>query len=243
MRTFASCQLMALQGSSQTSARTLGSILVEVSLRPEGDHVAMDFWGNCIADTELGTVPAPSTGKFEQAFLSKLATITGQQIATPKSTSLGLDAPAEEPYRFRSEFDPDDRHWNPLRTLHPGVSDRTAVKMYVKAPIATVWRATLQAAEQLAEIRGAAVGGIDPKFFRVQNGSINTDNGHDWREEFVTTLTDEEDYGVRITVVRQLRVLSRDSSSWRGAPSDAEIESWLIGRILLAVGVTDGSQK
>lgn len=232
MRTFAAWQLEFIQGNSRDARRTTGEVLVEVALRPNGDHSMMEFWSNCIGDTELGRVPAPSTGKFEQSFVAQLSAITGQNIDASSLINTAMDAPAEEPYKFKSDFDPNDIHRNPLRALHPGVSDRTAVSADVEADAAAVWKATLRSTQKLADLRGVPITRTDQKLFVVQNGASATDSGRGWREEFVTSLTSEGRGRVRIRVVRRLLVHSRDSAEWHGAPSDGEIESWLIGNII-----------
>ncbi len=231
MRTFASWQLGLLQGSSRdAAAMPSGEVLLEVSLAPiDGDHTRIEFWSNCMADTELGRVLANSTGKFERAFLAKLAPTLNLDTWSAASSS-SADVPAEVEYRAISEFEANDIHRNPLRALHPGVSDKTLVSINSAAPVAEVWHATQAATLRFAEMTGLTVTSIDERFHRIQNGDANIPGRKDWREEFVTTISDQGNGQTRISVVR--RLLVPNGATWRGYPSDGEMESWLIGAIL-----------
>jgi hypothetical protein len=210
-----------------------GDVLLELSLQPiDAGHTRLEFWSNCIADTELGRKPANSTGKFERAFLGQLAPGLNLDSWTP-TASAALDAAAEIDYRGRSEFDPNDIHRSVLRHLHPGVPERTRVKAETTSSLEDLWRAAQRATRRFAELRRLAVTKTDERFHEIQNGDASTAIGdRAWREDLTTTLSDVGNGRTRITVVRRLLVPSSDGLTWHGYSSDGEMESWLIGAVL-----------
>jgi hypothetical protein len=233
IRTFASFQLELTQGIQSRDTRASGDVLLELSLQPiDGGRTRLEFSSNCMADTELGRVLANSTLKFERAFLSQLA--PGLNLETwVTAASATVDVPAEAEYRARSEFDANDIHRDVLRSLHPGVSERTLVRAVTTANLDDVWRAAQRVTSQFADLRGLAVTLTDERFHQIQNGDASVGGGdRAWREDLTTTISDTGGGRTRITVVRRLLVPSSDSLTWHGYPSDGEMESWLIGAIM-----------
>jgi hypothetical protein len=234
LQTFASWQMGLFHGrEEQANARPSGDVLLELSMQPaEGGGTRFEFWSNCVADTELGRVLANSTGKFERAFLNQLAPGLNLDTWTAAASSTA-DAPAELPYRARTDFEANDIHRDVQRHLHPGVSDRTLVKALTDASLDDVWQAAQRAARQFATLRRLAVTRTDERFHEIQigDGSAGTSD-RAWREELVTTVSDTGDGLTRIAVVRRLLVPSSDNLTWHGYPSDGEMESWLIGAVL-----------
>jgi len=209
-----------------------GDVLLELSLQPvDASHTRLEFWSNCMADTVLGRKPANSTGKFERAFLRQLA--PGLNLDEWTATaSAALEAAAEIDYKARAEFDPNDIHRSTLRHLPSDVPDRTRVKAETTSNLEDVWQAAQRATSRLAELRGTTVTRIDERFHQIQNGDASANGVRPWREDLTTTISDLGNGHTRITVVRRLLVPSADGTTWRGASSDGEMESWLIGAIL-----------
>jgi hypothetical protein len=231
--------------NSKHRAAPTGDVLLELSFQPvDAGHTRLEFWSNCIADTELGRKPANSTGNFERAFLSKLA--PGLNLDAWTATAAGaLYAAAEVDYRARSEFDLVDIHRSVLRHLHADVPERTRVNVQTTASLDDVWRATQRATHRFAELRALPVTRTDERFHEIQNGDASVPVGdRSWREEFTTTLADSGNGNTRITVVRRLLVPSSDGLAWRGYSSDGEMESWLIGAVLkeLTTDVNEASR-
>jgi hypothetical protein len=219
--------------NSKHKTAPTGDVLLELSFQSvDADHTRLEFWSNCVADTELGRKPANSTGKFERGFLNQLA--PGLNLdAWTASASGALDAAAEVDYRARSEFDLADIHRDVLRHLHAGVPERTRVNVQTAASLDAVWQAAQRATRTFAKLRALAVTRTDERFHQIQNGDASVRVGdRPWREEFTTSLSDSGNGKTRITVVRRLLVPSSDGLAWKGYSSDGEMESWLIGTIL-----------
>jgi hypothetical protein len=236
LHTFLTWQLGLFHAGYQEDSRLAsGDVLLKMSFEPgDGGRTRLDFWSNCVTDTELGRLPAESTGKFERAFVGQLAAAAGQSVdfsALPANHS--LDAPAEVDYKPVADSKP-GIHESVLRALRPGVSERTAVKSEIAADIGVVWSAAVRATRRFADVSGLTIMSVDERLRQIQNGSAAgpQDAARPWREEFVTSITDAGRGKTRITVVRRLLVPSRDGHEWHAAASDGELESWLIGAVM-----------
>lgn len=219
--------------NSKHRAELTGEILLEIALTPiDAEHTRMEFWSNCIADTELNRKPANSTGQFERSFLAQLA--PGLNLDTWTATASGaLEAAAQLDYKARSEFDSTDIHRSVLRQLHSRVPERTRVKADTTANIEDAWRAAQRATRRFAELRGLPVTRTDASFHQIQNGDASRAyENRAWKEEFTTSLSDSGNGHTRIIVVRRLLVPSADGSLWHGYSSDGEMESWLISAVM-----------
>jgi hypothetical protein len=224
-----------------------GDVLLVLSLQenPSG-QTSVEFWGNCVADTELGRLPAESTGVFEEKFLNKLFAEAGQRLGSIPARTHDKDAPAEEAYKETHDLTPGN-HKQLIRALLPGVSERTLVKVSVAASTEVVWRAAVAATTKLSEQTGRPVVRVDEQTHTIQNGTaagrgILPSREERWSDEFITSVTPDGSQ-TRLSVVRRLRISSDDGVTWRGAPSDGEIESWIVTEALTRVAAGNNEQS
>jgi hypothetical protein len=211
-----------------------GDVLLLLSLQEDQPgQTIVEFWGNCVADTELGRLPAESTGMFEEKFLNEVFAVAGQHLGSiPKGTH-DKDAPAEESYKETRELTPGShKQW--VRTLLPGVSDRTLVRVLVAGSTESVWRAAVQANTKFSEKTGRPSIRVDDKMHTIQNGpstkGVVAAGDERWSDEFVTSVVPDGSQ-TRVSVVRSLRVSSDGGGTWRGAPSDGEMENWILSEM------------
>ena len=231
--TFATWQMSVLQKQFNQSARLgYGDVLLQLSFRrhPSG-KTSLEFSSHCVADTELGRLPAESTGVFEESVLNALFAVAGQQLSMRKPEAV-RDSAAVLPYVEDAQLTADS-HADSFRSLLPGVSDSTLVSVTVRESDARVWAAALSATDAFSRLTGRPVVRVDEQMREIQNGRIATDSVSQhpsWQDMFVTSLRSDGEK-IRINVVRTLRISSRPNE-WKGAPSDGELQSWIIGEVL-----------
>ncbi len=209
-----------------------GDFLLEMSLKTGADqNTNIEYWSNCAADTELGRLPALSTGLFEEHFFRQILEAAGQRVRLDRPT-VDPDVPAEEIYVANSKFI-HGPHLDKVRRLLPGVSNRTSVRFQVSKPRQEVWQAALRATRQFGELSGCRVQRVDETLGEIQSGDMHTPSHTDnekWANEFVTAIRGDAAKS-QIVVTRTLLIVTADGEM-RGAPSDGFLESWIITKII-----------
>jgi hypothetical protein len=223
---------------SRTSAMRFvtGEVLLLLSLQENSAHkTVVEFSSNCFADTEIGRQPAESVGIFEQRFLARLFAAAGQQLGSIPTARHSIDAPAEEEYSETRDISP-GVHTRRVRSLLPGVSDRTLVKVSVSSPSDTAWRAIVQVMSDFAQQTARPPVKINEQLRTVEVGPAAKGDApaERWNDWYVASVSSDGSQ-TRLSVIRELRVSADGGASWHGAPSDGEIESWILTRAVAIV--------
>lgn len=220
-----------------------GNVVLAVVLTATAERkTKIDFWSNCVSDSELGRLPSESKGLFEKIFIDALLNKAGQRTESAVVDRISADAPGTVDFHPVTEL-PSGSHRDLLRSLLPGVSDRTRVTRLFRSDIESVWSAAVAAASDFGQKTGSQVVRMDRELQQIWNGDATQRlAGRDgWADEILTTIARSGNQ-TRVTVTRRLQVQSEDEY-WKGVPSDGEVERFLITDIERRLGATEFPAK